>query len=31
MNITDTARDFILQVLSEQKANNIRVIWAGYG
>ena len=31
MNITDTAREFILQVLSEQSAKGIRILWAGYG
>lgn len=31
MKITDTARDFILQVLSEQNATGLRFFWAGYG
>ena len=31
MNITDTARDFILQVLTEHNAKGLRVFHAGFG
>ena len=31
MKITDVARDFILEVLSENEAKNIRVYFAGMG
>lgn len=31
MNITDQARDLLLQVLKEQDKSGIRVYFAGYG